>query len=608
MGAGSIVAGIPGIPAAAERNAIGGVDPFSMMNQIMDFRNKQMQYNANMEYGRLANQYANDPVGLQRAAQQSPFAAYMQENIRTLAETQLANAKTTTEGYQQADLAARAASTNFKTGMDVWSFALRNSMGDPRRLQAGVAAGAAYLPESTQRQVLPWLNNTVESYTAGLPSDPTKAKPEFISRAFAGMIMAGVKPEDASVALSGMGPVSMTDVGGAQYPTAQIMDPAHRGIWIGGQGGGYVLGGGGGGGTFGAPVAGANALGGGVTAEGAGGTQQPAAPPGPVMGPGGEVGTGTPAPAAGGGTGGLPPLPRPTTPQEQMANAPAGYAHDGTELYPNRLPPSGLKAPPYGASPTTGDIPMSPDQRSAATGAQKDYDASLEGYKASQINLGTINQYDQHVEHLNKDGGLLTMGAGLDERTDLANSLNTLSHLFGGGNIVSADDVADGQAMKKLLSGLTIQLAKSTFGGQREAASTIQRISESLPVMSNSYLGAKIVSSTIRAFVQREADFYDWNTQWLADKDKDHFGNLYGSATAFNHMHSMDDYLNRNLAMYGMNTDGETIKFNNERDADNAFARGWIPRDVYTKILHDQYGRQTDSERQKQTGVPRVGY
>jgi hypothetical protein len=98
MGVGSVV-GIVN-PLAANRGQVAQADPFAMMNQMADFRNKQFQFQAQQRAGQLIASSPDLPSAI-NAIRQDPMAGWMMPYMesmyrmgQTSAETNLANSRT----------------------------------------------------------------------------------------------------------------------------------------------------------------------------------------------------------------------------------------------------------------------------------------------------------------------------------------------------------------------------------------------------------------------------------------------------------------------------------------------------------------------------------
>jgi hypothetical protein len=98
MGVGAVV-GIVN-PLAANRAQTASVDPFQMMNQMADFRQKQYQFQAQQRAGQIISQSPDLPTAINSIRQDPeagwmlPYMQSMYEMGRTNAETNRANAQT----------------------------------------------------------------------------------------------------------------------------------------------------------------------------------------------------------------------------------------------------------------------------------------------------------------------------------------------------------------------------------------------------------------------------------------------------------------------------------------------------------------------------------
>jgi hypothetical protein len=134
-------------------------------------------------------------------------------------------------------------------------------------------------------------------------------------------------------------------------------------------------------------------------------------------------------------------------------------------------------------------------------------DEGYKGYSNAQTLLGSMVNVDHDIEKL----GPQWMGAGADAKASVAKSWNSMLDSIGiqGGHI-DPSKIATWEEFNKEQTRAGMQLINSNFGGSREAASIIQMGRAATPGVSNSYLGAKYVSATIKAAAQRQSDLYEY--------------------------------------------------------------------------------------------------
>lgn len=230
------------------------------------------------------------------------------------------------------------------------------------------------------------------------------------------------------------------------------------------------------------------------------------------------------------------PLPQPTPQQGQPAQATPGAP--GAPATPGTAPP--LPAPQT-INPAPAIQGLTPQQKAlqAATGAKTVDYLQGDGYKTysnAQTLLGSMVNVDHDIDKL----GPNWMGAGADLKASAVKGLNTV--LQGAGlNPIAPDKIGTWEEFNKEQTRAGMQLINSNFGGSREAASIIQMGRSATPGVSNTYLGAKYISATIKAAAQRQTDLYEYQEQ--------HQDQLPAvSAVEFNKMHPPQQYAMQGIA------------------------------------------------------------
>ena len=208
-----------------------------------------------------------------------------------------------------------------------------------------------------------------------------------------------------------------------------------------------------------------------------------------------------------------------TTPGRLMsAGIPLPQAKPGQPGQPAQpAQPGQPNAAPLPAPQTINPAPaiqgLTPQQKSlqTATGTKTvDYlqDEGYKSYSNAQTLLGSMVNVDHDIDKL----GPNWMGPGADMKASAVKIINSVRSQAGL-DPISGDKVATWEEFNKEQTRAGMQLINSNFGGSREAASIIQMGRAATPGVSNSYLGAKYVSATIKAAAQRQVDLYEYQAQ-----------------------------------------------------------------------------------------------
>ena len=174
-----------------------------------------------------------------------------------------------------------------------------------------------------------------------------------------------------------------------------------------------------------------------------------------------------------------------------------------------------------GASGQGGIQPLSPQQKEyqqQVASKSVDY-LQGDGYKKysnAQSLMASMTNIDHDIEAL----GPGWMGAGAETKGEFAKGWNSLVDTIPGLDANTAasakfdpSKISSWEEFNKEQIRAGMQLINSNFGGSREAASIVQMGKTANAGVSNSYLGAKYVSSTIKAAAQRESDLYEYQAQ-----------------------------------------------------------------------------------------------
>jgi hypothetical protein len=172
----------------------------------------------------------------------------------------------------------------------------------------------------------------------------------------------------------------------------------------------------------------------------------------------------------------------------------------------------------------------------------KQYEDAQKNYQAAQQVLGSLNMVDHAINTLNQTGWTAT-GTGANARLGAMKALNTFATNLGLQAPFDPGKVATWEDFNKETTRMGMQLVHSMFGGSREASMIVQGAISAVPSAENSYLGGKLVSSSLREAAQRQMDYYEY----LTDYAQSHAGNTLGADVAFNKTHPVKSYINQAL-------------------------------------------------------------
>lgn len=159
-----------------------------------------------------------------------------------------------------------------------------------------------------------------------------------------------------------------------------------------------------------------------------------------------------------------------------------------------------------------------------------------EDYQAAQGILGNLDYMDNSLETMNKSGYFST-GAGAKTRIEAAKGINTIAQVLGAPPIANPDKIASAEEFNKQTTNMGFNLAKTL--GSREAQMIVQQATNSVPSMNNTYLGGRLVSSSLRQGAQRQMDYYEF----MQDYAQGHDGNTMGADVAFNKANPISNYV-----------------------------------------------------------------
>ena len=140
-------------------------------------------------------------------------------------------------------------------------------------------------------------------------------------------------------------------------------------------------------------------------------------------------------------------------------------------------------------------------------------------------------------------GGWATPGAMAPARYAFAKFINTGAQITGTKPPFDPMTVASWENMTKETRRMGMDLVNSEFGGQREAATIVTSATNSVPHDENSYLGFRLVSSSVAQMLQRQLDLYSFKADRLANG-----GSLLTAERDFNKANPPENYVRRAIA------------------------------------------------------------
>lgn len=275
------------------------------------------------------------------------------------------------------------------------------------------------------------------------------------------------------------------------------------------------------------------------------------------------------------------------TPGTSQPTAPVQKAGDGKPLVPS---PDTLTAPGITTVPSrmnpTGLPVLSQAQQEASQKLSEAYGGSEKhAFDNANTTLSTLEYMDADYDKLaTSPNKWLTPGFAGKARTSLANLANTVTQMVSDPKNVKlpvpAENVASAESFIKATRYLGLQVLTTMLGNQREAAQTIQNITEAVPSIDNTYLGGKVLIDTIKAQTQRVIDERNWDNAWIA-KNK----TLLGAAEAFNAAHPPEQYAQTVLSKYGLSTKG----FSDPLMVRKLAQQGYLDKTQAMAILNKQF-------------------
>lgn len=569
MGAAANIALGPWSRESRMPGQMGMPDPMEMANQAMDLRNKQAQWQSQQNLTNILNASHGDANAARALISQDPMAAWMLPQVETWERAGLLAQQNKTQTFEQSKIAADTAGVTLKNGIELNIHSLRMAGGNPDNfnnyMDAGLA-GMARTNPTAAAELSPLVHSLKQAATGDLEGlDQGTKNRIFTQRTFTGLVGNGTPHDDALAITTGVVPFHaevggqlMGGVAGAAPGTVggiQLIPPGTPGAAAGpmpdvGAGIGGGLGVGGGGGT------------------GAGGGRIQLQPPQQQQ-------PAQPQPQA------QPveykPAPMPWEPPEVVL---ADRSGDGTELYTHGSIPETGYASTTLRGPT--GFALNKAQQTGEDAAMAEYRGKdTQEFQAAQATLGQIQTVDADINALHDNGGWMTPGTRLPARARFAATLNTIASSFGLKPVFDQNNVAAAESLNKQLETMAMEMAKSAFGGQREAAVTYQRIASTVPGMENTFAGTKLLLAGIKATAQRAIDLRNFKDQWL--RDQDHGNTMWGAEEAFNQMHPVNEYVSRALAPFGLDA---SLTFPSGAALKQAVLHDIVSKTEAIKILH----------------------
>ena len=539
-----------GPASAAASNPLSTISTFSeVQNRLNQNRLFQQTFAARQKAGAIIAGSPDMDTAFSRMIQDpsvAPFAGEVMNNFRQL---ELTNAQLQGEYQRQS-----------QTGLEAAMKVLPAAGVDPSNWDNYMSATLSTLSPAARSRVAPALDSLKTALLANRPDGSPVDAATYKMRMIGLMTSTGMTPELQS---SIVGRSFTQNLGGRFVGVVQAPIWAGGGLSIGpgavktslspqlGTPGQIPVGGdaGGGGGGAGAPAP--NPL----AAPTAPVTSSPLAAP--------SVAVGQPSAAAGG-----PP-----------AQSSIPLAGDGISLYD----PTRMQAPFTGATGIGGVRVLAPEQKQIADKLSDDYAGpQLRQFQMGQQAQGSFRYMDAALDRMASGGGFLVPGTLAQARVDLAKFANTVSQMTGADPQFDPTKIASAEDVVKETKRLGLMVTNQFLGGQREAAQVIQGITASVPGIENSILGAKLVSQSLQASVQRIVDERNFFNAWQQQNQ----GNLTGAAEEFNRLHPAEGYAQGVLGKFGLTEKG----FTSPDAVKQAMTQGFMTREEAKGILQKQFG------------------
>ncbi len=555
-------------PPAQAQNPLGIVSSFAdVQNKLNKNRLFQMQIQAKQRFGEIVAAAPDMETGLQQAAKDPVAAPFAGEAIASYRASMLANQQLQNE--QQ---------SGSMTGYKAVLSAIPGAMDNPSLLGPSIDAQLKTLSPTARSRVEPAISSLVTSLTGNLPSDLPSAKAEFQKRLAALSIGSGViTPEGVQGIL---GKPTEQNLGGTIMPgtqaPAQGTSQAAPGAFTP-QGNPLTMGA--------APSVETTPGGGLLTKPGLpGGVQtgpQPSAAPN-VPNFGQQPGT-----APQGNALGVAPPPVSAANAPMPANSPSS-APSGAPLSPStQISPAIPAAPVVVQKDSRGmpilgllDVKANSDALSIFNGE------GANQFRLSQQGLSKTAEMDTDLDTLARAGGMHTPGTFGQIGNSFAKAVNSFEQMTGNKLDFDPKAVSSFEQLNKDTRTMALSVLNQFLGGQREAASTIQGITQAVPSIDNTYLGAKLVNASTRAMFQRSIDERNFVNDWRQKNG----GAIVGAAEEFNRIAPPEAYAQHVLDQFGMTTSRAGAQFKDLPSVVAAQKAGLLTRDDARAIAKEQFG------------------
>ena len=251
-------------------------------------------------------------------------------------------------------------------------------------------------------------------------------------------------------------------------------------------------------------------------------------------------------------------------PEAPLEPPPEQLAGDGKPLLPKNFDSIGPKP----LTRSVGGVPVWPNQEQVKALATKFVTDDLNAYRSAQQSQAMLAEMDTSYDVMARGGGFQVPGAAAGLRNDLAKLVTTVEQMTGSKPSFDVEKIASAEQFIKDTTKLGFALVNSMFGAQREAATVIMNAVDSVPGITNSYLGGKLLVDSIRATTQRAMDEYEFKSAWSQKYD----GNLAGADVAFAKEHPAEEYAHQVLERFGLTKTG----FKDLAALENAVAKGFL--------------------------------
>lgn len=535
----------------------------------------QQQMAARARFGQIVATAPDTETGLANAAKDPLVAPYAGEWIGQYRSSLLADQQYQNEQQKGA-----------MEGVNAVRSALKPGIADPGMISGSIEANLAGLSHYAKSKAKDAVSSLETALTSNLPSDPDQARKLVQQRTIA---LSGALPDEVH---SILGTPFSQDTGGA---IASGVQAPSQGI-IGGASPGAM--------TPSTIMTKGVAPSMGFTAGGM-----------PALTPGITGGVSLPASAAsngmGGGAGSVPPMA-----SNPLANA-AAISTAGVPARSGVSPSGGSTSAAGSPPPPPTDIagdgkPLIADPKALATTAISPINRgtnlnSLEQAQASkmitdfaadgpdqfrkaQIGLGQVHEINDDLDRLNAAGGWQTPGSLGAFRNGFAKLVQTVEQATGSKLDIDPQATASYEQLNKDTRRLGLSLLTSNLGNGHAAAETINGITQAVPSVDNTYLGAKLVNASIQAQFKYAADEYNFVNQAA----KLNGGDIRDAYAEFAKQHPAEDYAKQVMQSFGLEHGVNLVPtkagvgFKSLDDVKTAVSNGLLSRDEARAIAKQQ--------------------